>query len=273
MNKKNKKEKRANSKSTNIFPRFIRELDYSKEIINKRCDWLEKEAGVKIKHLRSFSQPSESTKGNIENLIGMTQVPVGINGPLLIDGDHAKGAFFVPMATTEGALITDYSIGMLLATRAGGVSASVLSNTIHISPVFFVKNLKEAKELIKWVDLNFTKIKKETEKTTRHGKLLAIMPVIAGRRAVFKFCYDSKDAQGLNMINKATNAACMYISNITKKDFYLRSKFSSVKNTAMSNIHRGYGREVFADCIIPKVMLGFLELRHRQFINMLYQAC
>ncbi len=250
------KDKNPTVKS-DMFPRFKRELDYTKEAVNKRCDWLEKMTGTKIKHLRAFSEDPNNTKGNIENLIGMTQVPIGITGPLLIDGDYAKGTFFVPMATTEGALITDYGTGMLLVTKSGGVRVSILSNTIHISPVFLVCNLDKAKELIKWIDANFKNIKAEAEKTTHHGKLLAIKPIIAGRRLILKFCYDSGDAQGLNMINKATEAACTYIQNATKTEYYLRSKYSAVKNVSMSNIYQGYGRAVFAEAVIQKNLLKF----------------
>ena len=101
-------------KITSIFPRFFGESDYSKKAINARCDWLEKYAGVKLRSLRSFTENPKETQGNIENLIGMVKVPVGINGPLLVSGDYAKGTFFVPMATTEGALVTDSVLVCLL---------------------------------------------------------------------------------------------------------------------------------------------------------------
>jgi len=245
-------------KITSIFPRFFGESDYSKKAINARCDWLEKYAGVKLRSLRSFTENPKETQGNIENLIGMVKVPVGINGPLLVSGDYAKGTFFVPMATTEGALVTDYSTGMLVVTKSGGVKVSIISKSIHISPVFFVKNLSESKKFISYVNKNFKKIKAIAESTTSHGSLICIEPYIAGRRVILRFCYDTGDAQGLNMINKATDEACKFLSKNSKNQYYLRSRFSSVKAVSMSNIHRGYGKEIFAECIVSKSILKFL---------------
>ena len=58
--------------------------------------------------------------GNIENFVGAAQVPMGIAGPLLVDGEHARGEFYVPLATTEGTLVASYNRGMkLLHARAG----------------------------------------------------------------------------------------------------------------------------------------------------------
>ena len=227
-------------------------LDYTKEFIQKRIDWLSKKMDVKLEHIGNFSEDPENFRGNIENLIGAAQIPIGITGPLLINGEHAKGEFYVPMATTEGAMITDYNAGMRIVTKSGGLNAAVISNKIHISPVFFVKNLWEAEQLMKWVESNFKRIIQEAEGTTKHGKLLEIIPIIAGRRLILKFCYNAQDAHGMNMINKATEAACKFISKETGKKYFLRSRYSSVKTVSASNIFQGYGRAVFADGIIAR---------------------
>ena len=256
----------------NKIPRLGKKLDYTIEALNQRCDWLEERVDVKIEHLRSFSEKPENTRGNIENPIGMAQIPVGITGPLLINGSNAQGIYFVPMATTEGALITDYSSGMRVVTKSGGLNATVLSNTIHISPAFLVGGLEEAQELALWVKSNFEEIKAKAESTTKHGRLIKITPVIVGRKLVLKFCYDSGDAQGLNMINNATEVACEYISDLTKKKYYLRSKYSSVKIAAPSNIYMGYGREVFVDGVIPREILKLLRTTPEELVKY-YNTC
>ena len=256
-----------NSVKLKHFPRMNKNKDYSIEAINKRCDWLEQAIGSKIGFLRKFSANPENTRGNIENIIGMIQIPVGLNGPLLIKGKYAKGYFYVPMATTEGALITDYSTGMLLVTKSNGARVSILNNCIHISPVFLVKSIVESKKIILWINKNFKDIKRKAESTTKHGKLLRVEPVIAGRRLILKFCYDSKDAQGLNMINKATDVACKYISSKVRKNYYLRSKYSSVKTISTNNIHTGYGRSVFAEATIPKELLKFFGITPEQIYH------
>ena len=114
---------------------------------------------------------------------------------------------------------------------------------------------------------HFKKIKDVAESTTRYGKLLNIEPHLVGRRIVLKFTYNTCDAQGLNMINKATDAACKYISGITQKRYYLRSKFSSVKIVSMNNIHNGYGKAIFAECVISKDILKFLGTTPEDIYN------
>ncbi len=265
--KKAKKKIVLTKRNTGNFPRFSGDTDYSKKAINARCNWLEKHTGYKLRNLRKFSEDPKQVKGNIENFIGMVKVPVGINGPLLVNGDYAKGVFFVPMATTEGALITDYSTGMLILSKSGGVNVSILGESIHISPVFFVENLAKAKKFIIFIEKNFKKIKRRADSTTNHGKLLRIEPYIAGRRVILKFCYNTGDAQGLNMINKATDKACKYISEVTSKRYYLRSKFSSVKSVSAHNIHHGYGKEIFAECIVSKEILKFLGTTPEDIYN------
>jgi hydroxymethylglutaryl-CoA reductase (NADPH) len=83
-------------------------------------------------------------RGNIENLIGIAQMPLGIAGPLLVRGTHANGAFYVPMATTEGALVRSYERGMVALTRAGGVDARVDRDENVISPTFLFEGVPAA---------------------------------------------------------------------------------------------------------------------------------
>ncbi len=253
------------------IPKFTNR-NYEKEFIKKRLKWLSKQINYKLKHIGYFSEDPRNFKGNIENLIGVCQIPIGIAGPLLINGKNAKGYFYIPMATTEGALVATYHQGMRIITKAGGVNASILSGQIHISPVFFVEGLSDAQRFIKWVNSNFSFIKQEAEKTTDHGKLLKINSIIMGRRVVLKFIYNTQDAQGMNMINVATETACKYIMERTEKRFYLRSKFSSVKVASFSNIHRGYGKEVFVDCIIPREIIKIFKTTPEKLYDY-YTSC
>ncbi len=81
--------------------------------------------GCSLTHVGSYSVSSAEMRGNIENPIGAVQVPLGVAGPLSIHGEHAKGIFYVPLATTEGALLRSYERGMVTLTRSGGVSTRV----------------------------------------------------------------------------------------------------------------------------------------------------
>ncbi len=89
-----------------------KENDYTDEAAQARRDFVKQETGVELNYLGKFSSSPDMVSGNCENFIGMTQMPVGLAGPLLINGQHAQGEFLIPLATTEGTLVASYSRGM-----------------------------------------------------------------------------------------------------------------------------------------------------------------
>src|SRR5262249_33075387 len=82
-------------------------------------EWIESKRDCRLQHVGDYSVPSEQMRGNVENLIGAAQVPLGVAGPLLVNGAHARGIFYVPLATTEGALVRSYERGMVALTPVG----------------------------------------------------------------------------------------------------------------------------------------------------------
>jgi hydroxymethylglutaryl-CoA reductase (NADPH) len=232
-------------------------LGYTYEAVQIQREWLGNHTGTSLRHIGILSQDPSQMQGNIENLIGVAQVPIGVAGPLKINGEHAQGQFFVPMATTEGALVYTYTQGMQLISLAGGANVYVLKDEINISPIFVFENAKASQRFVSWLESNFERIKGEAEKTTRHGKLSRIEPHIFDRSVVVKFCYTTGDAMGLNMINIATEQACKYIvSTVRPEEFYMRSNFSSVKKVSAHNYTvAGFGKMIIADVIVPRKLL------------------
>jgi len=232
-------------------------IEFTPEAINARRDWLERRFGVSLKHIAVLSEAPEHFQGNVENLIGVTHVPLGIAGPLKVNGQEAQGVFYVPMATTEGAIVYTYMRGMHLVSLAGGVNVWTVRDEIHISPIFVFENLEKARKFTAWLDTNFERVKEEAEKTTQHGKLLRLESHIFDRNVVVKFCYSTGDAMGLNMINIATEEACKWIvPAVRPEEFYLRSNFSSVKKVSAHNYAMaGLGKMVMADVTIPRSLL------------------
>lgn len=235
----------------------LKNMDFTLEGAEKRRKWLSLKTGVNFKHVGIFSEDPQNMRGNIENLIGVSHIPIGIAGPLKVNGEHAMGTYYVPMATTEGAIVFTYTRGMQLISLAGGANVYVLRDEIHISPIFTFESTGRAKWFVKWLDNNFAKIKEEAERTTRHGKLMRIEPHILDKSVVIKFCYTTGDAMGLNMINIATETACKFIvSTVKPEEFFLRSNFSSVKKISMHNYTvGGFGKMVIADIVIPQKLL------------------
>ncbi|HTZ29955.1 MAG TPA: hypothetical protein VMC83_38520, partial [Streptosporangiaceae bacterium] len=85
------------------IPRLTR--DYTTPAAERRMVFLREVTGARPEHLGRYSFDPAVLAGNIENFIGVAQVPIGIAGPLLVDGEHARGTFYVPLATTEGSLV------------------------------------------------------------------------------------------------------------------------------------------------------------------------
>jgi len=238
----------------NIIP-HNKNKDYDREFIIARRQWLEEKTGCSLKHITIYSQDEIFMRGNVENLIGMCHIPLGIAGPLKINGNYAKGEFYIPLATTEGALVMTYHRGMRVIAKSGGANVRVLRDEMHITPAFYVKNLIDAENFIKWITSNYGTIKEKAESTTRHGKLLHIEPIIIGRRVLTRFSFYTEDAQGLNMINKACEKACEFIEKETKREYMLRSNYSAIKKASYNNIYIGQGKAVFADITIPKSVI------------------
>ena len=132
--------------------------------------------------------------GNIENFIGVAQVPIGLAGPLLINGEHAHGEFYVPLATTEGTLVASYSRGMRLLTEAGGVRTTVIDDFMQRSPVFYLDNSLQARNFGDWVNEHFEAIKAAAETTTSVGRLDHIGQYSIGPLRFLRFNYTTGDA-------------------------------------------------------------------------------
>src|SRR5215470_16943877 len=125
----------AASGPIDLVPR-MKAQGYTRQEVDRRRAWLEARTGSRCTHVGAYSIPSEEMRGNIENPIGAIQMPLGVAGPLLVNGVHARGTFYVPLATTEGALVRSYERGMVALTRAGGVTTRIYADENRVSPVF-----------------------------------------------------------------------------------------------------------------------------------------
>src|SRR5579872_940759 len=128
--------------------------DYTHEMAARRREFVVQQTGVDLSHVGKYSFDPAVLPGNIENFIGVSQVPVGLAGPLHIRGEHASGEFFVPLATSEGSLVASYNRGMRLLNECGGVKATVVEQYMQRAPVFVLEDALEAREFGHWVDEN-----------------------------------------------------------------------------------------------------------------------
>lgn len=191
---------------------------------------------------------------NIENFIGTVKVPVGIIGPLRVNGLNAVGDFNVPLATTEAALVASYGRGALAASKAGGVSTAVLYEGVMRTPAFRFEGLMKAGQFVEWVVENVETLRAAAEATTRHGRLLSVEPII-DNDVVFLICrFSTGDASGQNMVTIATNALCQAIAAhcpVPIQRWYIEGNFSGDKKASFLGMVTGRGRKVSASVTLP----------------------
>lgn len=207
---------------------------------------------TRLEYISSYTFDPILAAKNIENMIGCIQVPVGYVGPLLVNGDHAKGEFLVPMATTEGALLASVNRGCSVITRSGGASTIIERDEMTRAPVFRVKNAREAFRVAAWVNQNFDRIKNVAESTTSHGKLKSITPFISGRNLFLRFSFETGDAMGMNMVTIATETASRFIQEETGAVLIsVSGNMCTDKKPAGINALLGRGKTVHADVVVP----------------------
>src|SRR4051795_8307573 len=226
-----------------------KENDYTPEAARARQDFVRERTGAPLEHVASYSFDPETTRGNVEHFTGVAQVPLGVAGPLLVNGEHAQGEFYVPMATAEGTLVASYNRGMKLVREAGGVTTTVMDDAMQRAPAFLFESARGAREFGGWLEDEFDAIAAAAQATTRSGKLRDIEQYSASRILYTRFNYTTGDAAGQNLSGKATAAACAWITSNYDgiKHFFLESNFATDKKSSQVNMLRTRGKRVVAE--------------------------
>lgn len=217
--------------------------------------FLEESRGVSLSSIGSTIIDFEGVVGrNIENPIGSVQIPLGVAGPLRIVGEHVSGDFYIPLATTEGALVASVSRGCKAITMSGGAYAVVYRDGMTRAPLFRTASVRRAVDLIKWVSENFEEIRKVAESTTRHGKLISIEPYIAGNNVWLRFKFSTGDAMGMNMVTIAVDKAARFIEERfgDAELVALSGNMCVDKKPSYMNAILGRGKSVVAEAVIKR---------------------
>ncbi len=242
---------RGSAEPAELVPRF-EDQGYEPQQVAARRRWIEERRGVALRHVGAHSIDGRAMRGNVENPIGCAQVPLGLAGPLRVRGEHARGIFYVPLATTEGALVRSYERGMVLLTRAGGAVARVTRDENRVSPVFSLDGVAAAAALAARLPELLPELRAEAEATTRHGRLLRVEPRAVGREVLVHFCFTTGDAHGMNMIARAADRACRWIVEQGLAPRYLLlSGMESEKHAGAALLAGGKGKTVVAGAHLP----------------------
>lgn len=223
---------------------------------------------------KKYLKPRDLCNKNIENFIGSTELPLGVAGPIRVKGENSDGKYFIPLATTEGALVASVSRGCKVINLSGGTKTDLKYIGTTRAPLFNVKDLKTGREFITWINKNIKKLEKIVESVDPYIKLIKIDPFLSGRNVWLRLYYNTYDAMGMNMATQASQ----------KIGEYAEKQFKSVKLIAVSgnlcvdkkvsslNLIQGRGRKVQAECFIKnEVVKKYLHTTPEKLVEVNHQ--
>ncbi|XP_054707753.1 3-hydroxy-3-methylglutaryl-coenzyme A reductase-like [Uloborus diversus] len=186
-----------------------------------------------------------------ENVIGYVPIPVGVAGPLFLDGEM----LYVPMATTEGCLVASTNRGCRALALSGGVRSSLLGDGMTRGPVVRMPSEVEAGEVKRWVEKreNFEILKAAFDSTSRFARLQSVEVQTAGPLAFLRFRAVTGDAMGMNMLSKGSDVALNKLREIfpSVEILSLSGNYCTDKKPAALNWIQGRGKEVVCGAKIP----------------------
>jgi len=240
------------------IPKMVKTPRTNDEFVNKRWKAMGYESAPVALYDENDKALIESYSKNVEYGIGTVKVPVGIAGPLRINGIHAQGDFMIPLATTEAALVASYHRGSCLITKAGGASSALLSESVCRSPGFAFKTIMEAGTFIAWATQEYDNFVKIANATSRFGKLIDMKINMEANHVYMCFEYTTGDASGQNMVTIATNAIYEHIlknSPVTPDYAFLEANFSGDKKASAMSFLGVRGKKVTTEVNISKELI------------------
>jgi hydroxymethylglutaryl-CoA reductase (NADPH) len=238
--------------------------DYSAAAVGARQDYVTRATGARLWHTCAFSFDPHLATGNCENFTGVAQVPLGLAGPLQVHGEHARGEFLIPLATSEGTLVASYNRGIQALNRSGGVRCTVLADAMQRAPVFVFDDARGARAFAAWVDEHRSAIAAAAEATSRVARLRHIETYLSNHMVFLRFNFGTGDAAGQNMVTLATAAACKWMLSQFGgvRRFFLESNLATDKKPSHVNLLCTRGKRVTAEAVVPRSVLeGFLRAR------------
>ncbi len=238
---------------------------------------LETLTGVRLGHIGSFSiREDVAGSRNCENMIGAVQVPVGVAGPLVYRGTvSGERKVYVPLATTEGALVASVNRGMKAICDSGGAIVETERVGPTRAPVFAVSSFEESRRLRAYLSDNFGILKKIAQATSHHLTLVHYEIFQAGRHIFVRFSFNTQDAMGLNMVTIASDA----IVRIIEKDTAIRcvslsGNLCADKKPSWINAIRGRGYTVRAEITVcQKTVRDVLKTTPRKLYETWVAKC
>jgi hydroxymethylglutaryl-CoA reductase (NADPH) len=227
----------------------------SPEVVERRWQLLAEHSEARSQLLDSQTTAQmERYERNIENFIGTVKVPIGLAGPLRVNGIFAQGDYYVPLATTEAALVASYSRGCQLLSEAGGCTAMLLNEGVSRAPGFAFASLADCGRFVVWATAQLERFRELAASTTRHGKLRDMRITIEGNHVYLNFEFTTGDACGQNMVTLATEAICDFIEescSVKPEYSFVEANLSGDKKASAQSFLLVRGRKVSAEVRLP----------------------
>jgi len=215
-----------------------------------------------------------ASQRHCENFIGVAQIPMGVVGPLRVRGKVADGDFYVPLATTEAALIASTNRGCTAIREAGGAVVRIEDVGMTRAPVFRTSGIVQTQWFVQWIADHMEEIRQHTEATSRHLRLLEVRPYAFGSTVFLRFRFDSGDAMGMNMVT----IACDRVVNevIEPKTgvpcIGLSGNYCVDKKPAAINWQEGRGKRIYAEVLLEAPVLHHsLKTNARDLVEVQYR--
>src|SRR3989344_2814356 len=217
-----------------------------------RRNFLENELNIKLPYTeKAFFEDEKNI--NCENLIGATTLPLGVIGPLAIKyKTNIVKHYYVPLATTEGALVASFNRGSKAITISGGAIVNTHRVGSTRGPVFYTGGIEKSNYFYKWIKKNEKMLGKEAEKTSSHLKFIKAEVKTLSCYAYVRFYFNTKDAMGMNMVTIETQKIVELIEKETKtKCLSVAGNFDIDKKPAWLNFISNRGFKAWAEVIMP----------------------
>ena len=253
-------------------PRSDSTSQISPEVVDQRWELLDVEAHSKEYLLDAMTREQMGAYSkNIENFIGTVKLPIGLAGPLRVKGLYAQGDYYVPLATTEAALVASYTRGAQAITLAGGCTAAMFWKGVTRAPVFAFDSLIEVGKFLLWAGGHEETFRTIATSTTRHGKLIRTRFNLEGNHVYLIFEYSTGDAAGQNMVTIATDAICRFILEHTpvQPDYwFVEANLSGDKKASHLSFQNVRGRKVTAEVTLtPDILGGHLKSSAKRMLD------
>jgi len=212
--------------------------------------------GIRIEALTGAAPdpPPEELAGSIEYHVGWARVPVGVIGPLRVNGGAARGDFFVPLATTEGTLVASLQMVANVVGRVGGVSALCSDSVVGRVPCFGFADLARAARFVAWLAPRAAALQETVARTSRHCRLADLRARAVGNEVHVWLDFETGDAAGQNMVTLAADAICRrLLEEMPDAPRYWRveASGSADKKASVQALLGARGRRVDAEVTLP----------------------